>query len=346
MNEVEVKKATGREAPPPRRLAIVLFLLLLISAAALAAFDWSGFRAVLAQAEWRPLLLAAAITAVSYTCASMAFALVSRLLGIGMSYRDLSEIGFVSILLNHVITAGGVAGYSVRYVLMRRYGVALKDVVAASILHLYLTGLDMILMLPVAFLYLLLNATLPPGVLVVVGLMTAFMAVVALIATALIFSDRWRRGVVRALTVLSRRVLRRDPGEMLERFDAALSLGVEAMRRKPFTVALIMALTWLDWFGSVGVMWLCFDALGAPIRFGVALAGYVIGVMAGLLSMVPGGLGVQEGSMVGVFVLLGTPIQQALLASILFRAVFFLLPYSVSLVLYGRLLGQKALKRA
>jgi uncharacterized protein (TIRG00374 family) len=260
------------------------------------------------------------------------------MLGIRMSRRDLAEIGFLSTILNHVLTTGGVAGYSVRYLLMRRRGVALKDVLAASVLHFYLTSLDMLSMLPVGFLYLLVNTSLPRGVTVLVGLMTLIMAIAAAVATALIFRAGWRTRLLNGALRLGRAVLRRDFRKPLERFDASLAKGVAAMRREPRVVLAVMALTWIDWFASVAVVWLCFDAFGAPIPFGDSLSGFVIGVTAGVLSMVPGGLGVQEGSMAGVFALLGASFQRALLASILFRIVFFLVPYGVSLPFYGRLL--------
>jgi uncharacterized protein (TIRG00374 family) len=339
MNALEKDEKTMESVPQrPGRLTIALTLLVLLVGAVIVASDWRQFATVLEQADWRPLLAAVAVTMLAYACISLSFALVSRLLGIQMSYRNLFAAGFVSIVLNHVITTGGVAGYSVRYVLMRRDGVALKDVAAASILHFYLTSLDMILMMPVAFLYLLLNATLPRGVIAIVGLMTLILAGIAVTATTVIFSERWLSRVVQLLTTAVRRLLRRDVSEALQRVESTLKRGVEVMRRRPLAVLLVMALSWIDWFGSVFVLWFCFDALGEPIGFGVALTGYVIGMMAGLLSMVPGGVGVQEGSMVGIFVLLGAPFQQALLASILFRGVFFLLPYGISIPFYGRLL--------
>jgi uncharacterized protein (TIRG00374 family) len=171
--------------------------------------------------------------------------------------------------------------------------------------------------------------------------MTLAMTIVAVLATWLIFVPERRSRVMRILARLGRSLLQRDFGETLQPFDATLGRGVTAMLRKPFTLALALSLTWIDWFASIGVLWLCFDALGEPARVGVILTGYVIGVMAGVLSMIPGGLGVQEGSMAGIFVLLGASFQQSLLASILFRGVFFLLPYGISLVFYGRLLRQK-----
>jgi uncharacterized protein (TIRG00374 family) len=340
--EREEGKMTEGTPRSQGRLALVLVVLILLAGGILVALDWGQFEPVLARADWKPVLIALVLTVLSYACVSSAFAVVSRLLGIQMSFRALTETGLVSIVLNHVLTTGGLAGYSVRYILMRRYGVALKDIVAASILHFYLTSLDMITMLPLGFLYLLLNVDLPAGVTALVGLMTLLLTVVAVLATWLIFVQEPRRRFFAAVTRLARKVLHRDVNETFQRLDATLTRGVAAMRRKPWTVVWIMALTWIDWFASVAVVWLCFDALGPPLRVGAILTGYVIGVMAGVLSMLPGGLGVQEGSMAGIFVLLGASFQQALLASILFRGIFFLLPYGVSLVFYGHLLRRGA----
>ena len=54
--------------------------------------------------------------------------------------------------------------------------------------------------------------------------------------------------------------------------------------------------------------------------------------------MIPGGLGVQEGSMAGIYALLGVPLNQAVLAAILFRVVYYFAPYLVSLAFYRRML--------
>lgn len=340
MEKVEKENIKLSAKTPKGGLAVGITLLVLASAAVLVALDWENYVRVLSLADGLPLMIALALTALSYLCVSSAFALVARLLGIRMSYRDLVEVGFVTIVMNHVLTTGGVAGYSVRYVLMRRHGVALKDVLAASVLHFYITSLDMLIMLPVGFLYLYRNANLPSGVTTVVGLMTLLMTVVAVVATVLIFVKGWRGRFLHVMIRIVRSLLHRDLSETFQRFDSTLTRGVTDMRRQPLTVLLIVVLTWIDWFASVGVVWMCFDALGEPMRFGVTLSGYVIGVMAGVLSMLPGGIGVQEGSMAGVFALLGTSFQRALLVSLLFRAIFFLLPYAVSLPFYGRLLRQ------
>lgn len=342
MENIDADDSLAGSKSTRQRIALGFIIASVIAGIVLAILDWEKFLPVLQQADWKLIPAALLLTLVSYTCVSYAFALVSRMLGIAMRPNELAEVAFVSTILNHVLTTGGVAGYSVRYLLMHRRGVSLKDVLAASLLHFYLTSLDMLTMLPIGFLYLLLNATLPQGVTALLGLMTLFMTAVAVLATLVIFHESWRTRLGSILERLAHKLLRWDLHEQLARFDATLSRGVAAMRREPLTVLAVMALTWIDWFSSVIVVYLCFDAFGAPVKLGVILSGYVIGVMAGVLSMVPGGFGVQEGSMAGVFVLLGASFEQSILASILFRGIFFLIPYGVSLGFYGRLLRGKA----
>ncbi len=104
----------------------------------------------------------------------------------------------------------------------------------------------------------------------------------------------------------------------------------------------IVGLVVIDWVGSALTLGFCFQALGSPLPAGVLFTGFVIGIMAGVLSSLPAGIGVQEGSMAGVFSLLGVGFGKAVLASILFRVVFYVLPYVVSLAFYWRLMPRKA----
>ena len=302
--------------------------------------DWQEMRRVIAQADLRFIPGALFFAAFSYLCVSYAYAYVSQSIGIKMGKRDLAVVCFVTIVVNHVLTAGGLVGYSMRYLLMKMHGVSLKDVLTSSILHFYLTSLDMLGMLPVAFVYLLFHASVPRGVAVILGLMTFLFGVVFVGATGLVFVPSWRGPILDLLVRLGRLILRRDFYPRLAQYNETLTLGAEAMRGHPLVVVWVMVLTMIDFICSVAVLGFCFYAMGSPVQPAVLLCGFVIGIVAGVLSMVPGGFGVQEASMVGIFVLLGVPFQPAFLASVLFRIIYYLLPYFLSLGFYGRLLRQ------
>ena len=73
----------------------------------------------------------------------------------------------------------------------------------------------------------------------------------------------------------------------------------------------------------------------------MVVTGFAVGVAAGVMSMVPGGLGVQEGSMAGAYHLLGVPLEQGVLVAFLFRLVYYMVPFGVSLLFYRNVLRER-----
>ncbi len=309
MKEEQPRLLTGR-------VLVGAILLLGLVVGVFLTMDAQRLREVLTQADWRAIPAALLFTAISYGATGYLFARISRLMGIQMGIRDLTEIGFTTAALNHVLTSGGVAGYSVRYLLMRANGVKLKDVLAASALHYYLTSLLMLAALPVAFVYLLLNAAMARGVVIGLAVVTVGVTIVFLVASGMIFVQSMRRPVLMWIGRMTKKVTKQDIDETLENFDFALAHGVKLLRARPLEFFFSMLLVATDEVSSAMVLGFC----------------------SGAVSLVPGGLGIQEGSITGVFSLLGTPIEQAVLAAVLFRLVFFLVPYVASFAFFGRLI--------
>jgi uncharacterized protein (TIRG00374 family) len=329
---------------PYNHFVTVLILAILVVGIILVISDWHDMRQVLIEADWRFVLPVILFTFLSYTFYSYAYAYVARLLGIQMGNRELAEVCFISTIVNHVLTTGGVVGYSLRYLLMKMYNVSLKDVLSSSILHYYFTSLDMLTFLPVCFTFLLFNANVPRSVAIALGLMTVLFGLVLLLFTGLIIFPSRRRPLINLLAHLSNKIIHRDLAGWMAQLDESLTRGTQAIRQKPLKLVGIMMLTLLDFSCSIIAMGFVFDALGPPVKAGVLVSGYVIGIMAGLLSMVPGGLGIQEGSMAGIYALLGVRLEQAVLSAILFRILYYLLPYFLILPFYNRLLRRAKLR--
>jgi uncharacterized protein (TIRG00374 family) len=330
-----------KEAKPSRqRWATAFILLLILVGLAVVVLDWNQVRKILGETDWKLVPLALLVTAISYTSLSYGWAVTNQIFGVRMRRRDLAQIGFVSTILNHLISAGGAAGFSVRFLMMGAQGAAIKDIVAASLFYTYLSGLGMLAILPIGLLYLFLKHPLSTGAATGIGIGAVALFLVFILASALVFNRSLRTRVLHLLSRAARAVIRRDVTATMDEFDETMTRGVAAMRHQPLTFALLMGSIALDWTSSMASLWFCFDALGDPVKVGVLMTGFAIGVTAGVLSMVPGGLGVQEGSMSGIYALLGVPLQQAVLAAILFRVVYYLVPYLVSLGFYGRLLHQ------
>jgi uncharacterized protein (TIRG00374 family) len=73
-------------------------------------------------------------------------------------------------------------------------------------------------------------------------------------------------------------------------------------------------------------LWLAFQALGQPTAAWIALAGFMVGSIAETVDPNPLGLGTFEASATGMLTLLGVPIEPALSATLLLRALTFWLP--------------------
>lgn len=318
----------------------IFVVLVALAGVAFIVLDWHKIRPALAQANWRPIPFALLATMISYACISISFAKVSKLLGVVMQMKELSIVGFISSALNHIILSGGAAGYSVRFVLMNRFGVSMREVVAISIIHFYLTALWMILMFPVSLIYLALNAPLSQTTATLLAITGVVLFVIINLTTILIFGGKARKRVIRFLAKVAYSLVHRDINAPLEHFDATMDQGILAMREQPHSVLVIAGLIVIDWAFSAAALWLCFRSLDLTPSLGQLISGFVLGTMAGVASALPGGLGAQEASMTGIFALFGIPLESAALAAILYRVVYTIVPYIISLGFYRAVLNR------
>lgn len=321
-----------------QRLLVIAIVLLALLGVIVVALDWGQVRQVLGQADWKLVPVALLFTGVSYGCLSYSFAITSRIFGVRMGRRDLFEVGFVSYALNHLVASGGTAGYSLRILLIKRRGLPVREVLAASLFHSTLNNLLLFILVPVGFVYLLTNRSLSGSTAVSVGVVASLLFLLIFLVAAVFFVRVFRAAVLGMVGTTWRKVMHRNIEHQLKDLDSTLSRGIVAFRDRPAILVSLLVLVVADWACSVAALGFCFDALGSPVGPGVLLTGFSIGVVVGLLSMVPGGLGVQEGSMAAVYALLGVPFEQAVLAAILFRAVYYLIPFIISLGFYWRLL--------
>jgi uncharacterized protein (TIRG00374 family) len=324
------------------RTVVLIVAAMVVLGLLLVFLDWGQVRQVLMQANWEFLLLALFFTAISLGCLAASYALVVRIFGVAIELGELFRVGLISNILNHLLPTGGAGGYSLGLALAGRRGYSLSDMVGASLRHGYISSIVMMAMLPVGLLYLAITHPLSPRA--AWGVVAAAVILVALMVflTALVIRPPLRTKVLSLLARIWRRLSKRDIGNALDTFDQTMTRGVDAMRAAPSVAWSILALSIGDLVATLATVHYCFRALGPAPSLGVLATGFIIGVAAGTISLIPGGLGVQEGSMAGMYHLLGVPLEQAALAAILFRAIYFLIPFVLTLPLYGRVLRTSA----
>lgn len=87
----------------------------------------------------------------------------------------------------------------------------------------------------------------------------------------------------------------------------------------PLALGVALALSVVAWFLECLAFSLIVDALGVTLPLRSATFVYAFSALAGALSMLPGGLGVAEGSLTALLVGLGVPLPEAAAATLLIR---------------------------
>lgn len=174
------------------------------------------------------------------------------------------------------------------------------------------------------------------------------LGVLLLAAVALFWAGRFPHPAVRTVASVQLRVARwrgrpapRRPGSSVQRLLRALrAIGRRGGWRLPlFGAVLAVALDMLT-------LYFCFAAARYPVGFGVLLAGYGLPVLIGKVAVIPGGVGLVEASMLGIFAALGVPAPTAVTVMLAYRVISFWIPNLAGMPIIPVLEAQPARPRA
>lgn len=131
---------------------------------------------------------------------------------------------------------------------------------------------------------------------------------------------QYRRLCLKLLGFAERLPLVRRVAVHLEEFYEASYVLLKARRLVP-----AVALSTAGWFCECVAAWLCLRGLGLEVDLSLWLVTFifVIASLAGALAMIPGGLGVAEGSMAGMLMTSGVAAGPAVAGTLIIRLVTF-----------------------
>ena len=272
----------------------------------LAQFHVADIEAHLASITARSQMAAGALTVASYVALTGYDVLAFRWVGGQLSYWRIALASFVGFVFSHNIGLASLGGNAARYRILTTSGVDASDVARVVTFNLITfwigflgLGGSVLAWDPIALpaeLHLPLVASRPIG-LALVGALAAYVTLTA---------------------------VRRSPVRIA---GFAFSLP------RPAWAAAQSLLSAMDWVLAAAAFWVLLPA-NAGVSFGVVLGAYLLAQVVGLVSHVPGGLGVFE----GVMVLLLRPYLPAhvvLGSAIAYRLIYYLAPLVVGLLMFA-----------
>jgi len=346
------ESSTGltRKAATPRRAwwPVALALALITLAGLFAIGDLKKFLAVASDVQPLWLVAAIGVTGLAYLSFTGALGYAARLCGFPRSYREILPTSFVSQAVNNLLSSGGLGGLAIRLYGLGQLGIPAGSAAAVS-------GV----------------ATLSNDVVGAVGLLGAVVYIInhsedlstralytllALAATVAVLiagmAIALRSPPIRARILgfigkyaerIAQKFAQRGAGgvvagsfreDLLHTFERAI-----AAPRKLFVPLLFMT---TDLALRSVCLWAAFLAIGHPQPLRRVTAGFLIGISAGALSLVPGGIGVLDGSMAAVFSYLGVELEVAAVAVIVFRLAYYVVPLGAVAIFFRPLLRRRA----
>jgi uncharacterized protein (TIRG00374 family) len=309
----------------------------LVLAALFALADLRELWETLKRVEVALLAVPLLCMAASYATMARSYQDIARAAGYEISFREMLEITFVANTLNYLVATGGLSGFALRVYYFSRQSIPPNAAVVISLAQTFLTNSTLLLIVLAGFLSLFAAHELAGATLAILSVLLAAFFLAALVAVLLLARSRLRRRVLFVLAQSTYWLLHRlsphraPPRTHIWRFQFNLNRGIELLLSRKSKMVWPLFWILLDWVFTLLILHTAFLALRYPVPVTYTVIGFAVGMVTSFASLIPGGLGIMEGSMAAIFAGFGVPFETAVVAALLFRAAYHLTPLLISL---------------
>lgn len=294
------------------------------------------------------LLLMIPIEALNYHGQSKLYVRLFATVGNRLSYRTLFRVALELNMVNHIFPSGGVTGLSYFNLRLRRYDIRTGKASLVQVMKLALTFLSFEVLLLIGM-FVLAVAGRASNLTIFIGTAVTTLLLVGTLAFSYIIGSQIRINhllttITRGLNKLIHVVLPRSPETI--NIEKARTVFIElhdsyqqfrnrkAELKMPFWYALLMNAT------EIAAIYIVYVAFGHWVNVGAVVLAYAIANFAGLVSVLPGGVGVYEALMVGIMASAGVPAALTLPVIVMYRVVNTLVQVPLGYYLYHKALGE------
>lgn len=346
---------------PNRKVLIALSLFMvgfMVLAIVMAIFtDLHALGDILGRLHAAQLAFALACTTLAYLSFALSFNGLFKMTPYRVPFNRFFSIMFISYTVNFIISSGGWAGIALRSYLLRHDKVPYSVTVPISFAQNMVFNLVLACVCFGGLIFLREHPEFVGGgkQAVVLAFMVALVALVA-VMLLLFFNRSFRKAFLRWMIILGdwagRTFLKkRTTHERMVEIRNNLENTIQFLHRDMGQLLLVLFWVTMDWTFTALTLYFCFHAVGVHLPLGLLMIGFTVMFLTSSFNPVPGGLGISEVALSETFKLLGVGFEQSLVAALLFRFIFFILPMAVSVALYldtlrGFLKSEEAIEQA
>jgi len=250
------------------------------------------------------------------------------------------SIMFISATVNFIVSSGGMSSIALRSFLFKQEKVPYSVTIPLSFAQNMIFNLVLSCVCIGGLFYLRNNPLFMTGAgqAAVLTFLIGLLLVVA--AMLLVFFNtsfrRWfLKQLLRSAHWFRAHILKK--GSDHERFAAIhdkLETTVKFLHQGWLQLLAVLFWVSLDWCFTALCLYFCFHAVGVSLSLGLLLVGFTVMSLSSNINVVPAGLGVSESLLAFTYSRLGVGFEATIIAALLYRFVFFLIPLALSSVLY------------
>lgn len=309
---------------------VTMFTILALAGVAFAIRDQVGDTIInLRNANPWPILLIVPLAALNHLSQGKLYQSVFRLLGDRFRTKSMMRLSLELNFVNNVFPSAGVSGFSYLTFRMRGEEVAAGKATLVQAVRFAMMFLSFQVLLALGLFLLALYDNANNFVIMVTASLSTLLFVGTGLILFIISSKRRLNGFFIALTRGVNRLIElfrpKNPEaisiESVKRVFTDLYENYQKIRKdvsqlgKPFIYALLSNIA------EVTAIYVVFMAFGHMVNPGAVILAYAVANFAGVLSVLPGGIGVYEALMTGVLVATGVPVAVSLPVIVTFRVV-------------------------
>lgn len=268
------------------------------------------------------------------------FAIVGNKVNYWSMYRLSLELNFV----NYILPSGGISGISYFTIRSRSYGISSAKATLAQITKLLLLFVSFQPLLILGVILLATREHVNNLVLVTATSLITLLVVGTLVGIYVIESRQRINSFLTFVAKILNRVVkvvrpRREDAINIEIAQAAFTELHENYKvykknwralKYPFLHTMIANLT------EIAALYVVYIAFGGFVNIGAVILAYAVANFAGLISVLPAGIGIYEGLMTGVLVATGIPAGLSISVTIMFRLITMLIQMPPGYILYQK----------
>ena len=267
-----------------------------------------------------------------------------KTMGQGVEYWPMYKFTLELNFVNHLLPSGGVSGISYFTVRARSEGISVAQSTFAQIMKLFLLYISYQPLLVLGLFLLAARGHVNDLVLVVTTFIITLLIIGTLVAIYIIESrsrvNSFLTAITRFLNLVIRLVRPKQPetiniASAQKTFDELhenylLIKQKWRQLKKPFVYMTLANVT------EVASLYVVYIAFGHLVNLGAVILAYAVANFAGLISVLPAGIGVFEGLMTAVLVATGIPASLSIPVTIMYRVVSMTIQLVPGYIFYQR----------